>query len=251
MLSQYETRTQQLLQNPNAPTTLYSLPNIDSWINQARGQLAGEAECIRVQGTLALTTGQRVYNFSSISIGTPTATGVQGVINARQVLRVVASGYTWLRPRPFEWFTFYKLNNPLPQQGAPTEWAQYGQGAAPQPSLQSAGGSIYVDPVPDQSYTLQLDCVCYPIILADDSTVEAIPYLWTDAVPYFAAYLALLSAQSQARQADAERMFQRYTEFVNRARTFSTPSVLGPQYAQQANPVRQNQLGVQPRQGGG
>lgn len=251
MLNTYLTRTQQLLQNPSAPTSLYSSSDLTSYINQARGQLAGEGECIRVQGTLALSQGTRSYNFSSINLGTPSSTGVQGAINIRQVLRVVASGYTWIRPRPFEWMTFYRLNNPVPQQGAPTEWSQYGQGSAPQPSGQASGGSIYVDPIPDTAYTLQLDCACYPIALASDSDPEAIPYLWTDAVAYFAAYLALLSAQSQARQADAERMFQRYTEFVNRARRLATPSVLPGLYPQNPSPVRANQLGIQTRAAGG
>jgi hypothetical protein len=251
MLNTYLTRTQQLLQNPQAPNSLYATSDLQSYINQARGQLSGEAECIRVQGTLALVQGQRVYNFSSISIGTPSSTGVQGVINARQVLRSVASGYTWMRPRPFEWLTFYRLNNPAPVQGPPNEWSQYGQGAAPVPSQQTSGGSIYVDPVPDQAYSLQIDCVCYPLTLASDSDPEAIPFLWTDAVPYFAAYLALLSAQSQARQADAERMFNRYTEFVNRSRRFSTPSVLPTIYPQNPSPVRANQLGIKTAAGGG
>ncbi|MDE2105452.1 MAG: hypothetical protein KGL39_49955, partial [Patescibacteria group bacterium] len=161
----------------------------------------------------------------------------------------VASGFTWVRPRPFEWFTFYRLNNPVPQQGAPNEWSQYGQGSAPQPSLQTSGGSIYVDPVPDAAYSLQLDCACYPITLALDTDPEAIPYLWTDAVAYFAAYLALLSAQAQARQADANRMYERYVEFVNRARRFSTSSVLPGIYPQNPSPVRQNQLGIQVKAG--
>lgn len=143
------------------------------------------------------------------------------------------------------------MNNPVPVQSAPTEWSQYGQGAAPKTGLQAQGGSIYVDPVPDSAYTFQLDCVCYPIDLVDDTTAEAIPYLWTDAVAYFAAYLALLSAQSQARQADANRMFERYTEFVNRARRFSTPSVLNTSYAQNPSPTRVNQLGMSPPRAAG
>ena len=55
----------------------------------------------------------------------------------------------------------------------------------------------------------------------DSTTPEAIPYLWTDAVPFFAAYYALLSAQAGQRQGDADRMFARYQEFTNRARRFS------------------------------
>lgn len=242
MLATYESRTQALLQNPNAPTTLYPLASIDSWINQARGQVAGEGECIRRQGTLALAQGTSVYPFSSISISD---SAVQGVINVRQMLIGLGTGNVWVTPRGFEWLTLYRLNNPVPQQARPTDWSQYGQGAAPAPSQQADGGSLYVDPVPDQPYTLTLDCVCYPITLVDNTTPEAIPYLWTDAVPYFAAYLALLSAQTGAREEQANRMFNRYQTFVNRARAFSNPSVLGGQYAQAPSLVRENQLGLQ------
>lgn len=163
----------------------------------------------------------------------------------------VGTGNVWITPRGFEWLTYYRLNNPVPQQARPTDWSQFGQGAAPAPSQQADGGTLYVDPVPDQSYTATCDCVCYPITLVDDTTAEALPYLWTDAVPYFAAYLALLSAQTGAREEMANRMFARYQEFVNRARAFSNPSVLGGQYAQAPSLVRQNQLGLAPRNAAG
>lgn len=240
MLTTYLTRTAQLLQNPGASNALYSTADLTSYINQARGQLAGEAECIRRIGTISLTAAQQVYDFSGVTLSDPT--GVQGVINCRTMWVQAGSGQIWIRPRPFEWFSLYELNNANPQQGQTKLWAQYGQGV---------GGTFYVSPIPDQTYTLSIDTVCYPVNLVDDSTAEAIPYLWTDAVAYFAAYLALLSAQSAARQADANRMFERYTEFVNRARRFSNPSVLPYQYAQSGSPVRANQLGMQANNGGG
>lgn len=73
MLTSYITATQNLLQAPGSPSNLYPTGSLTTWINTARGQLAGEAECIRLIGTLALVAGTSVYNFSAISI---TATGV-------------------------------------------------------------------------------------------------------------------------------------------------------------------------------
>lgn len=239
-LNAYLTSTRQLLQNPSAPSTLYSDSDLTSWINTARGQLAGESESIRFSAALALGVGTQVYNFSSIDL--TGSTGVQGVINVRTIWLQVASGRVWIRPRPFEWLSLYALNNPVPQQGPPVMWSQYAQGV---------GGSIYFSPVPDFIYAAILDTVCYPVPLVDDTTPEAIPYLWTDAVPYFAAYLALLSSQNAARQNDAQRMFERYTDFANRARRFSTPSVLPYQYPQSGNPVRANQLGASSGGGAG
>lgn len=221
MLATYLAETAQLLQNPSAPTPLYSTANLTGWINTARGQLAGESESIRFLAPLTLAAGTNVYSFGSLNFSS--ATGIQGAIKVQTLWYGAASGQRWITPRSFEWFSLYNLNNPVPASGAPQTWAQYGQGV---------NGSIYIDPIPDTTYTVYADCICYPVTLVTDSTPEAIPYMWTDAVPYFAAYLALLSAQGTIRMADAEHMYQLYTVFTKRARQFATPDVLPGNYPQ-------------------
>ena len=250
MLTAYQTQTSRLLQNPAAPSTLYATSDLTSWINSARGQLAGEGECIRVLGTVSTVIGQSGYSFSSINLGS--ATGVAGVIHVRRVSYGLASGQQWITPRPWEWFDYYTLLNPVPVNGPPTSWSQFGQGAQAPSGGSSASGSFYINP-PDLVYTLYCDCVCYPSALVDDTTAEAIPYLWTDAVPYFAAYLALLSAQTNARMADAERYFGYYQTFVERARKFSNPSVLRWQSQQASDVAQAMKFGLKPGggQGGG
>jgi hypothetical protein len=249
MLTSYETDLQNLLQLPGVTTTLYSTTNLDVWINKARAQLAGEGECIRAIGTISTVVGQRAYNFSNISFGTSSVTGIQGALNVRRITYSVASGQQWIPPREWEYFDLYYMNNPVPVNGPPEVWAQYAQGAATPASGSAATGSFYIDPPPDAVYTLNCDCTCYPIVLADNTTVEAIPYLWTDAVPFFAAYYAFLTSQTGARAADAERMYGYYKEFLNRARQMSNPSVNRSQYEQAADPASINKLGVQQRAG--
>lgn len=236
MLTQYQNNTQNLLQLPGAPTTLYPTANITTWVNIARGQLAGESEAIRYLATLNTAVGVRTYNFSSLNTGTAATNGIQGAIHIRRISYNLGTGQRWITPRSWEWFELYNLNNPNPTKGPPQTWAQFGQGA---------GGSFYIDPPPDQIYTLNCDVVCYPIALVDDNTVEAIPYLWTDAVPFFAAYYALLSSQTSARQADAERMFKHYETFVDRARKAANPSVLRFQYEQSGDPLQAPKIGMQ------
>lgn len=243
MLTSYLAATSSLLQNPAAPNPLYSTASLTTFINSARGQLAGESEAIRFMGTLPLVAAQRVYPFTSISLSG--AAGVQGVLNARMLWYQVGQGQKMIRPRPWEWFGLYELNTAVPKSGAPKVWAQYGQGAEAQAvPFPVEGGSLYISPLPDTVYTCPVDCVCYPIPLVDDTTPEAIPYLWTDAVPYYAAYLALLSAQTGVRTQEAQGMFKLYSEFVQRARRASTPSVLPGIYPQNPSPVRANQLGL-------
>jgi len=212
--------------------------NIILFINNARGQVAGESECIRTIGTISSVVGQRVYNFSSLNIGTPSTTGVQGIINVRRINYSVADGQKWIAPKAWEWFDFYFLNNPTPQNGVPITWAQYGQGAG---VTGAATGSFYLDPPPDAIYTLSCDCVCYPQDLVDDTTVEAIPFLWTNAVAYYAAYLAYLNIQ----KADmAKSMFEQYKVFIQRARQAANPSLNRFMYSQSVDPSRLSKFGL-------
>ena len=244
--STYLPQTRQLLQNPAAPTPLYSDPLLTGYINQARGQLAGEGRCIRAIGTLTTVAGQQVYPFSSFNLGVPATTGIQGAINVNAIWAVVGNGQAWLHPREWEWFQLYFLNNIIPNSALPTVWTQYGQGAAPPGAVtgSSFGGSIYLYPVPDQAYTLNCDCTCYPIPLVADGDVEAIPYLWTDAVPFFAAYWALLSAQTSMRVRDAKEMLESYNMFVARARNAANPMQLGSIYQQAPDQFAAQRLGV-------
>lgn len=246
MLTQYQTDLNNLLQNPGATAALYPTVAINRFINIARGQVAGEAECIRVTGTVSTVIGQRNYNFSAINIGVPAATGIQAVIHVRRINVAVGAGENWVSPYAWEWFNFYYLNNTVPNNGRPSVWSQRGQGAASSfiGTNDVATGDFWVDPIPDAIYQLNCDCVCYPQTLALDTDVEALPYLWTDAVPFFAAYYAFLSSQTAARQADAERMFKHYQTFMQRARTASNPSVLRPHYEQVGDPVQANKIGI-------
>ena len=99
MLTAYETNTRALLQNPSAPTALYSTTDIDRWINIARGQLAGEAECCRVVGTVSTVANQYEYLFSALNIGVSATTGLQGVIHVRSMRYSVGTGQKWMAPR--------------------------------------------------------------------------------------------------------------------------------------------------------
>ncbi len=241
-LAEYLSRTRRLLQAPSAPVELYSDADLTSFINQARTQLAGESESIRVLGTISTIIGQRVYTFSNISTGLSNSTGVLGALRIEQMMYAVGDGFQWFRSRPWPWFMSFKMSNVVPSPGAPQIWSQYGQGST---------GSFYLDPPPDFEYAITADCVCLPIALVDDTTIEAIPPLWQDAVAYFAAYLAYLSSQSAARQADALKMIEIYSEFVNRARKFATPNVNKYFYPQRDDLTSINKLGLSPKAGGG
>lgn len=254
MLTSYLTATRRLLQLPAAPTSLYTDADLTSYINTARGQLCGETECLRALGTVSTVAGQAAYNFSSLTFA---LAGVQGAINIRRIAFNDANGQRWIQSRPWEWFDFYVLLNPLPPVNqdtnvtgsAPEVWAQYSQGSAPSTGVGNAnGGSFYIN-IPDDVYGLNCDCSCYPVPLVDNTTVEVIPYLWTDAVPFFAAYYALLSSQMQARMSDAQRYYDMYKDFIARARRAANPSQLRWMYEGAQDVPAAAQLGL--KQGAG
>ena len=114
MLANYLAQTRGLLQNPSAPTALYNDADLTRWINIARGQMAGETECIRAIGTVSTVVSQQPYNFASVNTGVSGTTGIQGVISVSRVNYSVASGARWVTPRPWPWFDLYVLNNPPP-----------------------------------------------------------------------------------------------------------------------------------------
>lgn len=208
---------------------------IKTWVNKARGQLAGEAECIRVSGRLTLTTNVRIFAFSAI--GLSGAQGVQGPLNVRMMRYLSGDGALPIYPESYEWFNQFYQSLPVQVPGSPQRWAQYGQGV---------NGFILVHPIPDTNYTADLDMVCYPSDLNTDTDFEAIPYPWTDAVPFFAAYFAYFSLQ---RQKEADAMLQQYKNFIDRARGMSTPAVLPHLYSQVSDPTKLNKLGLQPTKG--
>jgi hypothetical protein len=137
--------------------------------------------------------------------------------------------------RPFEWFGLYALNKLNPPQKQPIRWAQFGQGEQ---------GSIFVDPIPDLPYTLTIDALGVPVPLTSDSTPEAIPDIWTLAVPFYAAWWGLQSAQ---RQDDADKMMQRFQEQMVLARSAANPDLITENWSQAPDPEDANRLGMQAR----
>jgi hypothetical protein len=210
-LTAYQTQFQNLIQAPNSPTPLIPVAQQTVYINYARNQIAGEGECVRVHATLALTANTNPYAFSSISLSTNTA--ASAVLAVR--LAVLTGASMPMEMRPWEWFyNYYLPTNLTAPTGTPTVMAQY---------LQGEVGNLYFNPIPNASFTLNLDVVATPIALVDDTTIEAIPYPWSDAVPFYAAWLGMMNEQ---RQGDADKMYERYEQLMLRARRMSSPSVL-------------------------
>lgn len=231
MLIQYQQITRRLLQN-DQQFVQFNDYDLRDWINIARGQIAAESESIRRQGSINIPFPNQSMALTDIVF---TDTDIVGALTIRNMFYNVGGGGIQLFPRPWPWFSLYYLNNAAPVAGPPLVYSVYRQGAS---------GTFFVN-LPDQSYTLTMDCACYPIALIDDSTEEALPYMWTDAVPYYAAYMAYLTVPGDVSN-QAANMFDLYQQYVLRARQGATPTVLPHSYEQQRDPTLANKLGSQP-----
>lgn len=214
-LTSYLTRTQQLLHDPNA--VFYPQVDLVRYINEARGQIAAEAMCVRVlppslvPGQNLTVLAQEVYTFASVN---PTIqTNFPGVDSILGVMTVAVNQGDTLKPvlDQMAWSEFqaYLRSYNIGLENYPTVWAQYAQGAM---------GSIYVWPIPSGAYSMDWDCYCLPAALTSDTDPEVIPYPWTDAIQFYAAYKAYLNAQ---RPDDAATMWAEYGKFMQRATAFS------------------------------
>jgi hypothetical protein len=206
---------QALLFLNDAGVATFNTADLTTYINLGRQQIAASGECIRAVGTLVTASGTQQYAFSSITIGTSGASA-GGVLVVRNVnVPSAIAGYGPMTNRNFDWFTLFYIQNSAAQStGRPNTWSQYGRGTS---------GQIYFNPVPAAAYTCTVDCVVLPNNLALDSDAEALPYPWTDAVAWYAAYYAAVTVQNF----DAAKTFMdRFEEYMHRAVSASTPSIL-------------------------
>jgi hypothetical protein len=213
-LNAYIAQTQSLLNDVGAVE--YTTASLTTFINDARVQIAGASESIRQVALLGLTANVQAYAFNMF---TGFTAGVQGVLTVRKASVRTLTEWTEIFNREWEWFWSNCLNGPRSvTPGTPDTFSQF------QPGV---GGILFISPTPQVGLNCRADVVAYPINLAVDADPEALQYPWTEAVQYYAAYLALLNAQ---RYADADSMLQRYDLFQTRATQMTTPTTLPGQY---------------------
>ena len=171
-------------------------------------------------GTVTLTpyittvANQEVYPLSAY-----TSQVQQAQPGAARAIGIQSVSVSWGSFKPTldyrSWTTFQATlrSYNIGQQNYPSVWSRYGRGA---------GASIYLWPIPAQTSQMDLDLYCQPIPLVTDSTVEAIPEPFTDAVKFYAAYLAYMNAQ---RKDDAMWMFKEWKDILIENGVADTPSL--------------------------
>lgn len=238
MLAQYISRVRTLLHD--AAAQFYTDAQLTDFINQARKQIALEGECVRGLGSTNTVVGQQAYLHTGVTVPT-TPLGVGGLLVPRAIQFNNGFGEVWLQGRNWEWFSFYWLGILNPPPTFPQAWSPFNIGS---------DGIFYLGPAPDAIYNVIIDGAWSVIDLVDDTTAEALPYPWTDAVQWYSLFLAYTDSQ---RSRDAGEAFNEYEEFMSRARGGVTPLRSGTIYPGGAagRTPRGMALPVPPNQGGG
>ena len=197
------------------PGTGYVQPTIT--ITDSTG--TGASASYTLSSFLTCNPAQEVYTFASVNpIIQANFPGVSQIIAIQSVAISWGSWKPAMRNYPWSMFQAYCRAWNIGEQNYPTVWSQYGQGQ---------NGSIYLYPIPSVIGQMDWDCYCVPIDLALDTDVEAIPHPFTEAVPYYAAFLAFMSAQNQDA---AMNMRGLYKQQMAEARGFVSPPIIPDMY---------------------
>ena len=208
MLSAYLNATRRLLHDANGRA--FSTVDLTAYINQGRKKLAIDTHCLRSLEDVSLTISTESFVVSAL---TSKAERVYDVKNLTLIIGSQRQVMAW-----FAWTDFNARFRPWTvNESRPTCWAFYGTSPATQ--------KIYVQPVPDQSYTAQMDCFYIPVDLVDDSTVDELSYPFDEAVPYYAAYLAKSMEQSAG---EAQGFLQSYAMTAMQAINSYTARIQSP-----------------------
>jgi hypothetical protein len=107
----------------------------------------------------------------------------------KEILAIQNVSVSWggIKPtmRHLDWSAFQAYLRSYNTQATnwPAVWAQYAQGVQ---------GSVYLNPIPSMTLQMEWDTYCLPEDLTSDDDPEFIPYPFTNAVPYYAAWWATI-----------------------------------------------------------
>lgn len=176
-------------------------------INDPHG--TGATATVSVSGVNLINQGQEVFPFSQVDLSPFPGVGEIYMIKS---VSIIYSNYRYSLPiYSFSTYQAMIRQYPFQYQWVPTFGSQFGQGT---------NGSFYLYPLPSQAYQMEWDCFCLPQDLLTDQDIEALPQPWTEAVPYFAAHLAMLELQNWN---SARGYLELFDQFVHRYSTYARP----------------------------
>lgn len=208
VLSDYITECRRLLHDANG--NFYTDSELTDYINQGRTRMVRDTGCLRTYQTSSVLANQEVLLTSSLPSGSNTLDIINFNLiwgNTRIALQYMAFTDFNARLRYYQNYT-----------GRPIAYSMYGQ------------TSIYLGPIPDQTYSVELDTVVMPTALTTSSPTETIPDPYTTPVAFYACYKAKHKEQAYG---ESEIFNQEYKNQVRAVlssvftRRITTPYLMG------------------------
>ena len=188
-LSDYITECRRMLHDANG--NFYSDSELTDYINEGRSRLVRDTGVLRTYQTSSIVANQEVLLTSTL----PNGVNTLDVINLNLIWGNTRIALQYLPFTDFNARLRYFQN----YIGRPIAYTMYGQ------------TSIYFGPVPDQTYSIELDTVILPTALTTASPTETIPIPYTSPVAFYACYKAKHKEQSYG---ESEIFKQEYTSQV-------------------------------------
>jgi len=208
VLSDYITECRRMLHDANG--NFYTDSELTDYINQGRTRMVRDTGCLRTYQTSSVAANQEVLLTSTLPNGLYTL----DIINFNLIW-----GNTRIALQYLPWTDFNaRLRYYQNYIGRPIAYSLYGQ------------TSIYLGPIPDQTYTVELDTVIMPTALTTSSPTETIPDPYTTPVAFYACYKAKHKEQAYG---ESEIFKQEYTNQVRAVlasvftRRITTPYLMG------------------------
>lgn len=194
----------------DADGNFYSDSELTDYINAARSRLVRDTGCLRTYQTSSVDANQEVISTASLPKGS----------NTLDVLTFnLIWGNTRIALQYLPWTDFNaRLRYYQNYTGRPIAFSMYGQ------------NSIYLGPVPDQTYAIELDTVVLPEPLSLYTGSETIPDPYTAPVAYYACHKAKYKEQAYG---ESEIFNQEYIKQVKAVlasvftRRITTPYLVG------------------------
>ena len=208
VLSDYITECRRMLHDANG--NFYTDSELTDYINQGRTRMVRDTGCLRTYQTSSVVVNQEVLLTSTLPNGLYTL----DIINFNLIW-----GNTRIALQYLPWTDFNaRLRYYQNYIGRPIAYSLYGQ------------TSIYLGPIPDQTYTVELDTVIMPTALTTSAPTETIPDPYTTPVAFYACYKAKHKEQAYG---ESEIFKQEYTNQVRAVlasvftRRITTPYLMG------------------------
>ena len=168
---------------------------------------SGASVTLQISAINQLNQGQEVYPFADVDISM--FPGCESIYMVRSVSILYSAFRYSLACYSFSVYQARIRSWAQQWQYVPGVCGQLGQGV---------DGSLYMYPIPSQTYQQEWDCGMLPSDLVTNLSAEALPGPWDDAVPYFSAHLCYLQMQNfnaAKMYLDLyDKMLQRYSDYA-------------------------------------